>query len=180
MPISASEILYKLSVPSASSGNSAAQGDVNASLGKYISTTQITTAVVNNLFDNISGAENAASGVDYRAFFVHNSNTSGTLYSAVIWISGQVAGGASIEIGLDPSGNTPVGQINNQATFITTETGVPAGVTFSNPTSQGTALSIGDLSANYCRGVWVKRSAANTAAVNNDGATLQTAGDTGA
>ena len=40
MPVLTSELLLKLSDPTASSGNSAAQGNVNQSLGLYMSTTE--------------------------------------------------------------------------------------------------------------------------------------------
>lgn len=180
MPISASEILYRLSVTTGSSGNSTGQANPNASLGTYMSTSGVTSGVLNNLFDNISGSENASSGVDYRCFFVYNSNTSGTLYSTVIWINNQVSGGASIQIGLDPTGNMVHNSTTPQATTIANESGVPAGVSFSDAGSQASGLSIGDLSPVYCRAVWVKRSANNSSAINNDGATFTVLGDTGA
>ena len=88
MPIASSDILFKLSVTTGSAGNSTAQGDPNASLGKYISTTQITDNSANNLFDDVSGDENAASTVDYRCFFVHNNHGSLTLQSPKVWLSG--------------------------------------------------------------------------------------------
>lgn len=179
MPVLNSDILFKLSVTTGTSGNSLPQGNVNNSLGRFISTTQIVNSTINNLFDNISGDENASSGVDYRCFFVHNSNSSGTLYSTVIWTSGQVAGGASFDLGLDPSGNTAIGS-SNQAVTIAAETVAPVGVTFSNPVSKSGGLSIGDLSPNQCRAVWIRRTAANTSAVNNDGGTLRISGDSDA
>src|SRR6185295_15387597 len=98
MAITASDILYKLSLLTGSAGNSAAQPDPNASLGKYISTTQISGTPLNNLFDNVSGDENAASESEYRLIFVHNNHGSLTLLSPVVWISAEVSGGAVIAI----------------------------------------------------------------------------------
>lgn len=89
MPIVSSDILVKLSVTSGAAGNSTAQGNVNNSLGKYISTTQITDATLNNLFDDISGDENAAGTTDYRCIFFHNAHASLTLQSPKVWISGK-------------------------------------------------------------------------------------------
>ena len=71
MAIVAGDIKIKLSIKSGSAGNSLAQGDINASLGKYISTTEPVSATGNNLFDNVTGGENLASGVEYRCIFVH-------------------------------------------------------------------------------------------------------------
>jgi hypothetical protein len=172
MPIVDTDIKFKLSVTTGSAGNTTAQGNVNNSLGKYISTTEITDNTLNNLFDDISGAENAASTVDYRCLFIHNSHASITALTCLLWIQSEVSGGASIAIGLDTNGAVPIGQSSAQAVTIANETTAPSGVTFSTPTSSGTGLSIGSLQPGYCIGVWIRRTAANTSAVNNDGATL--------
>lgn len=178
MAISASDILFKLSTTSGSAGNSNSQGDPNASLGKYISTTQITDNSLNNLFDDVSGAENAASDVEYRCFFVHNAHASLTYQSAAIYISSEVSGGASIAIGIDTTAASAIGASPAQALTIVDESTAPSGVSFSSPTTTGGALSLGDIAAGQCRAVWVRRTAANSSAKNNDGATLTVFGDT--
>lgn len=178
MPIVTSDIKVKLSVKTGSAGNSTAQGNVNNSLGKYASTTELVDNTLNNLYDDISGAENAASTVDYRCVFIHNSHGSLTAQSSLIWIQSEVAGGASIAIGLDPAGASPIGQSSAQAEEIANETTAPTGVTFSTPTNSGTGLSLGNLQAGYCYAVWVRRTAANSSALNNDGATLRFQCDT--
>jgi hypothetical protein len=182
MPISSSDILFKLSTKSGSAGNSTAQGNVNNSLGKYISTTQITDATLNNLFDNISGDENAASTVDYRCIFIHNAHATLTLLSPVVWLSAEVAGGASIAIAIDDIAASAIGSASAQADEIANETTAPgAGVgTFSSPTSKGAGLSLADLPAGQCRAIWIKRTAANTAALDSDGVTIRVEGDTAA
>jgi len=172
MPISSSDILVKLSVTTGSAGNTTAQGNVNNSLGKYISTTQVTDNTLNNLFDDISGAENAASTVDYRCIFIHNSHATLTMQNTVVWLQSEVAGGASIQIGLDTNGSVPVGQSSAQAVTIANETTAPAGISFSAPTTSGTGLSMGNIVAGNCYALWIKRTAANTSPVNNDGVTL--------
>lgn len=88
MPIVSSDIKLKLSIKSGAAGNSAAQGDPDASLGKYISTTEIQDATLNNLFDNISGDENEAEESEYRCIFIHNSHASLTLQSPKVWLGG--------------------------------------------------------------------------------------------
>ena len=93
MPIAGTDVKFKLSTTSGSTGNTLAQADPNLSLGKYVSTTQITDATTNNLFDDITGDENAAGAVDYRCFFVHNSHATLTLLSPKVWISAEVSGG---------------------------------------------------------------------------------------
>jgi hypothetical protein len=180
VPISSSDLLYKLSVTTGSAGNSTAQGNPNNSLGKYLSTTQITDNTLNNLFDDISGDENAASTVDYRCMFVHNNHGTLTLQSPVAWISSEVSGGASVAIGLDPAGVTNIGSSSAQAATIANETTAPAGVTFSAPTTKSAGLSIGNIGPGQCAAIWVRRTAANTAAANSDGAVIRTEGDSAA
>lgn len=178
MAIQTSDILAKLATTSGAAGNSTAQAAPNASLGKYMSSTQIVDATTNNLFDDISGDENAASTVDYRCFFFHNNHAGITLKSAKVWIFSEVSGGASVAIGLDASGVKAANSATAQATTIANETTAPLNVTFSTPTTKASGLSVGDIPASSCIGIWVRRTAANSSAKNNDGATIRIEGDT--
>lgn len=182
MAIVAADIKIKLSTKSGAAGNSLAQADVSASLGKYISTTEIVTATANNLFDNVTGGENAASTVDYRCIFVHNSHASLSLESAAIYISSQVSGGTALAIAIDDLAASAIGSSSAQAYEASTETTDPdAGVgSFSAAASVGAALSLGTIAPGFCRAVWVRRTAANTVAVDDDGGTIVVFGDTAA
>jgi hypothetical protein len=177
--IVAGDILFKLSIKSGAAGNAAAQPDKNASLGKYISTTGISGAL-NDLFDDISGAENAASITDYRCLFIHNSNTANALQNAVVWMT-EVAGGANVTIAVDSLGPFAItAGPSPQAAEIATEVAVPSGVgAFSAPSTQGAGLALGTIPANQCKAIWIKRSAAASSALSNDGVTINVAGDTG-
>lgn len=180
MAITSGEILFKFSIKTGAAGNSTA-GTAAGSLGKYISTTQITDATANNLFDDISGDENAASTVDYRCMFVHNSNASLTLTTPKVWISSEVAGGASVAIAIDNIAASAIGSASAQADQIATETTAPTGVgAFSSPTTKAGGLSLADLPNGQCRAIWWRRTAANSAALNSDGATIRVEGDTAA
>lgn len=176
MAIVASDIVLKLSTTSGSAGNTTA-GVVGASLGKYVSTTPIPGGT-NDLFPNITGAENAASQVDYACVFVHNTHGSLTLQQAKVYVSAEQAGGASVAIGVDPTAASAVGASSAQAVTIVSDTTLPAGVTFSTPTTTGAALSLGDIGPGQVRAFWVRRTAANTAPLANDGATFTVFGDT--
>lgn len=181
MAIVEADLKYKLSTTAGTAGNQNAQADPNASLGKYISTTEMDlVTTLGNLFDDVTGDENAASDVEYRCLFVHNSHATLTLQGPVVWISSEVAGGASVAIGVDPAGASPIGQAAAQAAQVADESTAPAGVAFSAPTSKGTGLALGDLAAGECIAVWVRRTAANSAALDDDGATLRAEGDTAA
>jgi hypothetical protein len=176
--ITTGEILWKYSI-SAAAGNTTASA-ASTSLGDQISTTAWAGGSVNDLFDNISGAENAASTVDYRCVFIHNSNAANPYESPAVYISAETAGGASITIAIDNIAASAIGAATAQAAAIGTETTAPTGVgTFSGPTTFATGLALTTLPVGNCRAVWVKRTAANTAALTADGVTLAVQGDTG-
>ncbi len=178
MPIQSTDLLFKYSVTTGSAGNSTAQASPDASLGKYISTTQWTGGTLNDLFDDITGDENANSTVDYRCIFLHNAHGSLTLLNPVLWIASEVSGGANIALGVDTTAASVIGSSSAQAVTAATQTTAPSGVSFSSPTSKNTGLSLGDIPAGQCKGFWFRRTATNSAALNNDGVTIQVEGDT--
>lgn len=165
MPIVASNIVFYLS---GGAGNT----DPNAALGGSRSTTEWPNGGA--LFDTISGAENAASDVEYRCVYVRNEHATLTLQAAKVYVSAETAGGASVAIALAGEG------VGGTAETVANEGTAPAGETFSTPTTTGAALTIGDLGPNAFQAIWVRRTAANTGAVNNDGFTLTVFGDTAA
>lgn len=179
MPIVSGDLLRKYSVKTGSAGNSTA-GTMAGSLGKYISTTQITSGVANNLFPDVTGSENAASNIDYKCEFLHNSHASLSLTTTVAWISAEVAGGATAAIGVDPTAASAIGSASAQAVEVADKDTAPAGVTFSSPTTKAAGVAMGDIAAGFCRALWWRRSAANTAALSGDGATVRMEGDTAA
>jgi hypothetical protein len=83
-----------------------------------------------------------------------------------------VTGGASLAIALpDEAVNATIETVANENT-------APVGPTFSTPTTEGAALLIGDLAPGEFRGLWLRRTAANSAALSADGATLTFVFDT--
>lgn len=177
--ITSGEILYKFSVVAAA-GNTTA-GTAATSLGDQISTTQWTGGVLNDLFDDISGAENAASTVDYRGLFIHNSNSANVLENPTLYLSAETAGGASIAVAVDNVASSAIGSGSTQMTTVANETTSPGGGagSFSSPTTSGTGLALGNITNGNCKGFWVRRTAANTAALSADGVTIAVTGDTG-
>lgn len=169
MPISSSDLLFKLS-------GGAANAAPNSSLGGAMSSTQITSAQVANLFDNVSGDESAAGDIEYRCFYIHNNHGTLALQNAVVWLSQLTPSADSeVDIGLDPAGN------GQPATTIADESTAPAGVAFSRPTSKAGALSIGSLAAGSYRAIWIRRTInAGAAAVNADNCIVRVEGDTAA
>lgn len=176
MPITATDILLKFSVVAAA-GNTTA-GTAAGSLGDQISTTQITDATLNNLFDDITGDENAISEAEYRGIFVHNAHATLTLLSPVVWISAEVAGGAVAAISVDTTAASVIASASAQMKQIADENTAPATQTFSAPTTKVTGLALSDIPPGQCKGIWIRRTAANTAALSSDGVTIRVEGDT--
>lgn len=177
--IVSTDILFKLSAPSASSGNSQA-GNPGLSWGGYVSTTVVSSTPLDNVFQDITGAENAASQVDYSCIFIHNNTLSGNAMQGVIaWLpsSNYINGGASVAIALDPTGATALGSSTQQAVRISSGVVAPVGVTgWIGPTGTSSGgLSLGTIAPGYVYPLWIQRTAANTSAVNNDGARIQLA-----
>jgi hypothetical protein len=176
MSIVATDLLLKFSVVAAA-GNTTA-GTPAGSLGDQISTTVITDATLNNVFDDVTGDENAANDVEYRGIFVHNNHASLTWIAPVVWISAEVAGGATAALSVDTTAASAVGSATPQMKQIADENTAPATQSFSAPTTKATGLALGDIPPGQCKGIWIRRSAANTAAVANDGVTIRVEGDT--
>lgn len=176
MAIASSDIVYRLSVVAAAGDTTA--GTPATALGDQVSTTAITTATLNNLWDDVSGAEAAAGDVEYRCVFVLNNHASLTLQNANAYITSQTAGGGTIDMGLDPAAVSAKGSASAQAATIANESSAPAGVTFTSPTS-GSPLTIGDMAPGTVKGIWLRRTVtAGAGALNPDGVIIGVTGDT--
>lgn len=180
--ITAAEIVFRYSTGAAGTTGNANPSSAAASLGKFISTTPWAGGAANDLFDDITGAENAASTVDYRCVFVYNSNTANALQNAVVYISAEVTGGAAIALAADTTAASALASATAQALTATSETAPGAAVTglaYTSPTSAATGVSLGTIPPGSVRAFWVRRAAANTAALSGDGFTVAVSGDTG-
>lgn len=175
--IATTDIKFRLSVTTGP-GNSTAQANVNNSLGEFLSTTGLTDATVNNLFDNVSGVENVASDVEYRCMFILNDHATLTWEAVKVWLSAEVSGGTVAAIALDGVGVKAKASATAQAEEVANESTAPIGETFSAPTTKATGLSVGDVGPGQCFAVWVRRTAANTAALLGDGVTIRAEGIT--
>lgn len=178
MAIAASDGEFYLSVKTGAAGNSTTSTGAG-SLGKYISTTAA-PATLHGIFDVVSGDENSASEAEYRCLFYRNSHGTLTMQGAVLWISAETAGGAVGAISVDTTAASVIGSASAQAKEVTDENTAPSSQTFTAPTTKGTGLVLGDIPAGQCKAFWVRRTAANTAALDADGLTLSVAFDTAA
>lgn len=177
--ITAAEIVFRYTTVSGAAGDSTA-GTAAGSLGKYASITAWAGGAANDLFDDVTGAENAASTVDYRGIAVLNNNLANALQNAVVYISAETAGGASIALATDNIAASAKASAAAQMAQIANETTAPTGVSaFSSPTTIATGLALGSIPVANVKGFWVRRTAANSAALSSDGVTIAVTGDTG-
>lgn len=177
--IIASEIVWRFTTTAGAAGDSTANTTVGTFLGKYAATSAWAGGALNDLFADISGAENAASTVDYAGLAILNNNSANVAENGVIYISAETAGGASIAVGVDTTATSAKGSASAQLLTIANKNTAPAGVSFSSPTTIGTGLALSNIPTSNVKGVWVRRTAANTAALSADGMTLAVTVDTG-
>ena len=178
MSIISAEILFKTSTVAGAAGNASAQAVAGQSLGKYVSTSTIVDASLNNLFPDVTGDENAASNVDYQAMFVHNSNTTLVWTNPMAWLSAEVAGGVTAAIAVDTTAASAIASAAAQAVQIVNKNTAPAGAVFTAPTTKAAGAAVATITNGFCKAIWVRRTAANTVAVANDGVTIRVEGDT--
>lgn len=168
---------FKSSASSTDTGNTG--GGLVSSLGGAISSTELTSGQLHDLFDAVTAAEASTGRVEYRCIYVANQNaTPQTLYDAKIFIATNTASGDSeIEIGLDPS---PVG--SDSTISLTNEQDTDdklLAVTFSPAADFANGLSIGDIPGNGGKkAIWIKRTINAAAAAASESAVLQIQGDT--
>lgn len=146
----------------------------NEALGGAISSTEIVDDTLNNLFDKVTGSESEVGSIEYRAFFVKNTNATKTYEDAKIYISTNTASADTIvHIALadEAVGVSTIETIANEDT-------PPVGPTFSAPSSYATALSIGDIAPGAMKGIWVRWTVSALASAVLDEATIMVAGDT--
>lgn len=179
--IVAADINFRASTTAGAAGNATAYGGVDTGLGKYATSNNLADATLNSMFSDVTGAENAASTLHYQCMFVYNANAANAYQNPFAWFSAEVAGGAASDIAVDSTAASLVGAAGAQALTIASRTTAPAGpLTFVRPTTFATGLALSTIAIGSVKGLWVRRSPANTAALNADGVTISVQGDTAA
>ena len=146
-------------------------------LGGAITATEIVDNTLNNLLDNVTGAEAAAGDTEYRAFYVKNTHLTLTWQSVLIWIgSNTTSAYDTLNIGLDAAGVIATG---SGSSIVDESTAPLPAVTFSDTATVG--LSIGNIPPGSYILIWVKRIVnAGAAAITPNAATINWTGDTDA
>lgn len=178
MAVTDAQLLLKLSV-NTGPGNSTAQANPNDSIGGFMSSTQLTNNSLHNLFDAVTGDENAALDTEYRLIFVHNSNGTDTLGpNTKLWIQTDTpAGAADVAIAVDGTGITSATLATAQAERVANENTAPSGEAFTSPLSKAAGIAVPNMTAGQVLPVWIRRTAANGGARSSVSATLRLEGD---
>lgn len=143
--------------------------DQDVSLGGSITTIEITTSTINNLFDDVSSSESLSGDTEYRCVYLKNANSLSTMLGTKVWIQTNTPNaGSSIEIGLGTSAVNGVEQVcENEST-------APTGVIFSTAIDVSNALNVGDIPPAQHKAIWIKRIInANSSAYTNDSAVIR-------
>lgn len=139
--------------------------DPAASLGGAMSSTAATGGT---LFDTVGSAEASSGDTEYRCIYVANTGTT-TATNVVIWVQADTT-----QANITPAIALGGEGLNGTAETVANENTAPTGESFSTPTTEGTALSIGSLAQNDEYPVWIRRTvtagATNTA---SEGFTLR-------
>lgn len=182
--ISPTDVQFLLSAPTATSGNSAA-GTPGNSLGLHPSTTQLSTANsgLDNLFLDLSGADNAAQIVDYQCLFVYNATASGnSMLNTVIWIQSTSDPQTATHhaVAADTTASSALASSTAQALVISSRTTAPSGIsTWASPSASNSGgVSLGTIAPGSVKAVWFRRTATNSAPLNSDGFTFEVDFDT--
>jgi hypothetical protein len=170
MAITQAELKQYITGGTVGAGNT----NVNNSLGGPITTTEITNASINNLWDDVSGDESSTGDIEYRTFAVKNTNATLTWFNVKAWIQTQTPGGDDVSIALADEG------VNASAETIANENTAPSGPTFTAPSSKGAGLSLGNIPAGQYYIIWVKRNVpASTTAKDANNYVIRVEGETG-
>jgi hypothetical protein len=168
MPISPSEVRWYLSNPNASTGFSGI-GTPGNSLGKWMSTTQVSNTAIDDLFLDLSAAQNAALQVDYQCIFIANFTVTGdSMRNPYVWMPSQqyTVGGATMLLAFDPIGAVPYTSTSPQAQAISQSTSTPTVVSWFGPSPlYYNGLLIPDIPPGYAVAVWIQRTATNSPAI---------------
>lgn len=168
MTLQGTDIAVMLTIKTGSAGSSLPQPDPGQSLGKYASTTALSSGTVGALFSTVTAAQASAGYTDYRCVAARNLASVDDMTSAVAFLT-DPSGGGTYAVGLDLAGIVAYDSATAQGTEIASSTVAPAGVTFSAPTNLA-PLAIGTMAPGKVQLVWIRR----TVGADTPGATADT------
>lgn len=169
MPIISTDLVWRLSGGAGNTSPAASLGGAMSTVGGGV----ITTAVLNNVWDDVSSAEAAAGDIEYRGIYIQNNHGSLTLQSPVFWIDSLTTSAQTeADVALaDEAVNVAMETIVNEST-------APVGPAFTRPVTKGTGLAIANIPFAQFKGLWERRTVDVGAAVASDTFSVRVEGDT--
>ena len=172
------DVRWYLSNPAAGTGY-AGNGTPAASLGGWMSVTQVSANPMGSVFSDLTIVQNDAGQVDYRCLFVANFTATGFyMKNPYIWMpeSYYVPAGAVPSMGMDPAGVVPYQSSSQQAAIIGTSLIMPPVTQWYGPAITYTfGLPLPDIPPGYAVGIWLRRIAMNSVAFTPQILALQVA-----
>lgn len=152
MAISSSDLIKYLT---GATSNGGTQTDPNASLGDYRSSTSITDASDNNLFDDVSGSEAESGDTEYRCLCIKNEHGSLELQSAKVYLSeSDIGTGNSVEFAVEvPASGS---ETDGNAQSVADESTAPS-VNTTDHNGSGSGVSDWSTGTSYSGGVPVNQ-----------------------
>ena len=184
MAIVAGDISFWLT---GAASDGAAQADPNASLGGFRSSTQITTGVLNNLWDNTTGAKAAAGDTEYRCVCIRNDHATLLLTEATVFMAAtgnaQIVVSFAVEVPTTSDTTGSCQTIVNESTTPTVNSGNCGNWSTATTYATGQTLAINahddDLGVGEIVFVWLRRVvAAGATAVNSEDHYIYITGNT--
>lgn len=140
----------------------ASNSDPDASLGGVMSSNQVSSTSLNNLFDNVEADEATSGDTEYRMIDIYNAGDA-TATSVEIYFSSQTSSAdTSIELGEDATNNPHLAAASLEV--LANESTAPASpaVSFSAYTS-ASSLSLDDIPAGRAARICLKRIVSSSA-----------------
>ena len=168
--ITTGQIEFLLSAPMAASGYSM-PGVPGNSLGNYVSTTQLSATYLDNLFPDLSGAQNAALQVDYQCVFIYNGNSADAMISPVAWLPLSLLGSgntATFAVAADTTSPSAQASGSRQALSIGNPTQAPSGVTtwYAPSSTSAGGVALPNIPPLNVMAVWLRRTATGAGGLN--------------
>lgn len=169
MVILTTDIVFRLS-------GGAANSNVLISLGGTKSSVALVDNTLNNLYADSLGPESVAGSIKYRAIYVHNAHASLTMQNSKVYITTNTP---STDTVFDIAVGTAA--INATEQSVANEDTAPSGVTWLQPSTYATGITLGNIPFGQHIAVWFRRTVtAGAAAFNNDLVTFEVGCDSAA
>lgn len=151
----------------------AANEDPNASLGGAKSSVAV-GETLNDLFDDVSGAETAAGDTEYRCIYYMNE-TAGTLKNVHVYVPTQPTGSDSFKVGKDLAGASATAD-----TIADEDTAPDPAVTFATAADYDGGIDLGEMVDDSYYAVWVERTVPSLAGAGTSTWTIRARGESAA